>query len=418
MAVSFTVAAVLTGPDCATARRGAQWWPQRVAAAASAVLAVAGALVGQSSAESVLPSGFLTRTITFEGREHPYLLYVPKCIREGQLVVCLHDVDQRGADGLLPMSAGLGSAIVRRVTDWPYLTVFPQLHPSMQSWDSMKLAVDRIVQDVAIRSNVGNGKWKIVGTGMGLGAAGIVHFASKDPDQWSSVLAVGCPENWRAEMANGLKCPTLFLETGRERDAALCAALATQSSERRGRFAAVFHMPGASNVAAYEDSRSVMWLDMAASSPVLAGALVDSRIISGCELSMVAEEYVDTRDGVGLTEVHLRYSERSWEWSVRDKQGTRSGRMAGAAAEEWVRLMGMQVYGTGVMRMPGKQVPKPVEGIPLDDVRMALRWHLTTENGAWDFTCELPFKSQWDARLRPVLRGLQDCQATMLRQLR
>jgi hypothetical protein len=113
---------------------------------------------------------------------------------------------------------------VRRVTDWPYLTVFPQLHPSMQSWDSMKLAVDRIVQDVASRSKVVNGKWKIVGTGMGLGAAGIVHFASKDPDQWSSAcrrlpgeLAGGDGE--RAEVSDPV------LETGRERDAALCAAV-------------------------------------------------------------------------------------------------------------------------------------------------------------------------------------------------
>lgn len=80
----------------------------------------------------------------------------------------------------------------------------------------MKLVVNRIVQDVASRSKKrwGNGKWKIVGTGMGLGAAGIVHFASKDPDRWPSVLAVCCPENWRAEMASGLKCPTLLPGNG------------------------------------------------------------------------------------------------------------------------------------------------------------------------------------------------------------
>lgn len=397
---------------------GLLWWPLRAAVATSAVLCVSGALVGQRSADSGLPSGFLTRSITYEGREHPYVLYVPTCIREGQLVVCLHDADKRGADGLLPVSAGLGNAITRRVTDWPYLTVFPQLHPSMQSWESMKLAVDKIVQDVASRSKVGSAQLKIVGTGMGLGAAGIMRFASEEPDKWSSVLAVGCPEDGLAEMVSRLKCPMMFLETGREPDGVLHAALAEQSIGKGGQFAAAFHMPGASHTAAYEDSRSVMWLDLAASSPALACALVDSRVITSCELSMVAEDYVDTREGIGLTEVHLRYLERSWQWSVQDKNGIRSGRIAGAGADEWVRLMGLKVYGTGVIRMSGKQVPKPVEGVPLDDVKMALRWRLTTEVGSFDFTCELPYESQWDARLWPALRGLQDCQSTMIRLLR
>jgi hypothetical protein len=400
---------------------GLLWLPLRALAATStfvAGLCMSGALVGQSSTESEFPSGFLTRTITYEGREHPYLLYVPTAIREGQLVVCLHDVDKRGADGLLPMSAGLGNAIVRRLTDWPYLTVFPQLHPSMQSWESMRLAVDRIVQDVAGRSKVDSAPLKIVGTGMGLGAEGIVYFASKEPDRWSGVLAVGCSEDGIAKMVGKLRCPIMFLETGREPNGVLHAALAAQSTTTGGQFAAAFHMPGASHTRAYEDSRSVMWLDLASTNPCLAFSLVDSRVIKSYDLSLVAEDYVDTRDGIGLTEVHLRYADRSWQWSVQDKNGARTGKMAGAGADEWVRLMGMTVYDTGIMRMPGKQVPRPIEGVMLDDVSMAIRWHLTTELGSWDFTSELPLKSQCDARLRPVLRGLQDCQAMMIRQLR
>jgi hypothetical protein len=377
---------------------------------------IAPALLGQEAPESTLPAGFLSRVVTCEGMEHSYWLFVPRTVRDERLVVYLHDAGAAREGVLTPVATGLGSAVVRRAPDWPLITVMPEMHPSMRSWSSMSRAIDAIVEDV--RSLMGHRSCpKLIGTGVGVGAVGVMAFARKDPDKWSSVLAVGGGEDGLADVG-AVKCPMMLIDIERDHGGMMRVALAASLAEGAGQSSVALHMPGASGTSAYEDSRVMVWLDLASASPALACALVDGRGVKSYELAIVVEETVDTRATSSVTEFSLRCMDRVWYWSVRDVRGARSGKMSGATADEWARLVGVSLYCAGATKISGSQVPRPLEGLPLGDVRMSLRWRGATESNSWDWNWELPFGSQWDERLRPIGSAVRKCQTMLIRQVR
>jgi predicted peptidase len=60
-------------------------------------------------------TGFLDRTVSVNGALHRYQLYIPADYRASPrpwpVILFLHGAGERGADGLLQTSVGLGSAI-------------------------------------------------------------------------------------------------------------------------------------------------------------------------------------------------------------------------------------------------------------------------------------------------------------------
>jgi predicted peptidase len=64
-----------------------------------------------------------------EGVSHRYRVYVPAeytRARRWPVILFLHGSGERGADGILQTSIGLGDGIRRHAERWPAIVVFPQ----------------------------------------------------------------------------------------------------------------------------------------------------------------------------------------------------------------------------------------------------------------------------------------------------
>jgi poly(3-hydroxybutyrate) depolymerase len=83
------------------------------------VTAVSTALTSTTRAQE--PTGFLNRTIEVEGVSHRYQVYVPAGYtraRRWPVILFLHGSGERGSDGVLQTSIGLGEGIRRHAERW------------------------------------------------------------------------------------------------------------------------------------------------------------------------------------------------------------------------------------------------------------------------------------------------------------
>jgi len=84
-------------------------------------------------------TGFLDRTVTLAGQSYRYQVYVPADYptkATWPLILFLHGAGERGADGLLQTTVGLGPAIRRDAKRFLALVVFPQA-PLDSQWVGM-----------------------------------------------------------------------------------------------------------------------------------------------------------------------------------------------------------------------------------------------------------------------------------------
>ena len=80
-------------------------------------------------------TGFLDRTVTVAGQSYRYQVYVPADYptKAGwPVILFLHGAGERGTDGLLQTTVGLGPAIRREPRHFPAIVVFPQVPPDSQ----------------------------------------------------------------------------------------------------------------------------------------------------------------------------------------------------------------------------------------------------------------------------------------------
>jgi len=80
------------------------------------------------NAQSV-ETGFLDRTLIYEGNESRYQVYVPceySSSRQWPVVLFLHGSGERGVDGVRPTQVGIGSSLRYYREGWPVIADFPQ----------------------------------------------------------------------------------------------------------------------------------------------------------------------------------------------------------------------------------------------------------------------------------------------------
>lgn len=138
------------------------------------------------------PTGFLDGSVTVDGVEYPYQVYVPRAYRDGgrpwPVVLFLHGSGERGRDGLAPTAVGLGPAIRSAPERWPALVVFPQA-PEGASWVGAPgrgalAALDRTLEGFdADPARVGL-------VGLSMGGCGAWHLAAHHPHRFSSLVVV------------------------------------------------------------------------------------------------------------------------------------------------------------------------------------------------------------------------------------
>lgn len=143
--------------------------------------------------------GWLFQNWTDADGVHIHGLFVP---RTGPppggwpLLVFLHGAGERGRDGVAPTEVGLGPAIERQESSFPFVVVFPQCEaedvtPPRWCWlaetaDSRRALaiVDHIVASLTIDAD------RVSLAGMSMGGFGVWSWAAADPSRWAALVPI------------------------------------------------------------------------------------------------------------------------------------------------------------------------------------------------------------------------------------
>ena len=176
------------------------------------------------------PTGFLDRSLAWEGRERRHVLYVPPGYDPGRpwpLVVFLHGLGERGDDGLLPTEVGLGPAIRRHRSRFPCLVLFPQC-PADRRWTEALGVAEAALEETLADYPVD--RKRIALTGISMGGFGAWAWAARRPDLFARLMPLcgGAEPAWAPRLAglptwafHGARDPVIPPERSREMAAAL-----------------------------------------------------------------------------------------------------------------------------------------------------------------------------------------------------
>lgn len=190
--------------------------------------------------------GFLPRVCVVDGRRHAYQVYLPaQPMPAGgwPVILFLHGAGERGSDGALPTTVGLGPALRRNPERFPAIVVFPQA-PEGTLWagPSVRIALAALRRT---RSEFPTDPARIYLTGISMGGHGTWYLARRHPRTFAAVAPV-C--GWVARPPAGFPDPDPVLAPA-EGNADLARVL-------RGAPVWIFH--GARDpVVSVEESRSM-----------------------------------------------------------------------------------------------------------------------------------------------------------------
>ncbi|MGQ0633727.1 MAG: alpha/beta hydrolase-fold protein [Planctomycetaceae bacterium] len=143
-------------------------------------------------------TGFQLREFKDDEGTHKYSLFVPKGYStryKWPLIVYLHGAGERGRDGILPTTIGLGPLVKLREANFPFIVVFPQIEDThgriITGWNpheaegrrALKI-LEQVEKDFSVDTK------REVLTGWSMGGYGAWQMAAADPDRWLSVVAV------------------------------------------------------------------------------------------------------------------------------------------------------------------------------------------------------------------------------------
>jgi predicted peptidase len=140
-----------------------------------------------------IETGFLNRSVTVNGSEYRYVVYVPREFsnaRSWPVIVALHGGGEYGNDGMKQTAGGLARAIRINPERFPAIVVFPQAHadgtPGWQM-EGGKAALAEL--ENAIKEFRGDPK-RIYLTGLSAGANGSWFLLSRYPERFAAAVIV------------------------------------------------------------------------------------------------------------------------------------------------------------------------------------------------------------------------------------
>lgn len=136
-------------------------------------------------------TGFLNRTLAWNGTTYRYVVFVPPGFdrsRTWPVVLFLHGAGERGSDGLRQTEVGLGRSIRWNRERFPAVVVFPQL-PEGTRWlgDQARMAMAAL--DRSIEEFRGD-RDRVYLTGISLGGYGTWHLAMEHPGRFAAIVPV------------------------------------------------------------------------------------------------------------------------------------------------------------------------------------------------------------------------------------
>ncbi len=168
--------------------------------AVAAALAALGALRAAGAGGAAMPTGFLFRSLTLDGREVKAVVYVPRSYDPGRawpLIVFLHGSGESGTDGSRQLAQGLPREIVWNPDAWPFIVVMPQKPSQDTEWEQYDAEVMTLLAQV--RREYAVDPARIALTGLSQGGHGAWVLAARHPETWAAVIAV-CgygPARWK-----------------------------------------------------------------------------------------------------------------------------------------------------------------------------------------------------------------------------
>jgi predicted peptidase len=148
-------------------------------------------LMGRQADAQRVETGFLDRTVAVAGHDYRYQVYVPADYAtrtEWPVILFLHGAGERGADGLMQTTVGLGPAIRRDARRFPALVVFPQM-PADSQWvgtpaEAALAALNRTLEEFHADRD------RVYLTGLSMGGHGTWYIAYRHPELFAAVAPV------------------------------------------------------------------------------------------------------------------------------------------------------------------------------------------------------------------------------------
>lgn len=157
---------------------------------AGLVLMIVAIMAGPSVA-SAGNTGFLDRTVTLDGIDYRYQVYIPLGYspdKSWPVTLFLHGSGERGEDGLKQTQAGIGNAIRADRTRFPMIVVMPQAPPNTR-WSGARARMAMKALENAIVEFHGD-RQRLYLTGMSMGGQGVWLLAAANPRKFAALAPV------------------------------------------------------------------------------------------------------------------------------------------------------------------------------------------------------------------------------------
>jgi predicted peptidase len=144
-----------------------------------------------ATADRPIATGFLYKTLEYEGETHAYCVYVPPNYNPDKawpLILFLHGSGERGRDGFRQTDVGLGTALRRWHRSIPAIVVMPQC-PAKQVWTGPAGLMALRCVEAASREYHCDAD-RVYLTGLSLGGHGTWHIAASLPDKFAAIVPI------------------------------------------------------------------------------------------------------------------------------------------------------------------------------------------------------------------------------------
>src|SRR5262245_52720688 len=173
---------------------------------------------GGASAQKI-ETGFLNRSVTVNGSEYRYVVYVPREFsksRSWPVIVALHGGGDYGNDGIKQTAGGLARAIRLNPERFPAIVLFPQAHADdTPGWQLEGGKAALAALDGAIKEFRGDSK-RIYLTGLSAGGNGSWFLLSRYPERFAAAVIVSGFVSQFTGKTSGVNYPSLASESRTE----------------------------------------------------------------------------------------------------------------------------------------------------------------------------------------------------------